>query len=42
MTSDRSDLMERLRRDLTRGDRALSKTEQDALFTVTTGFEHAV
>jgi len=42
MTSDRSDMMDRLRRDLLRGDWSLSMAEQETLFTVTTSFEHAI
>ena len=42
MTSDRSDMMDRLRRELTRGEPALTKAEQETLFTVTTHFEHVV
>lgn len=42
MTSDRSDMMDSLRRELTRGEPALTKVEQETLFTVTTHFEHVV
>lgn len=41
-TSDRSEMMDRLRRELTRGDQALGKAEQETLFAVTTHFEHAI
>jgi phosphate:Na+ symporter len=42
MTSDRSEVMDRLRSALIKGERALSKSEQDTLMTVTTHFEHAI
>ncbi|MCM2439404.1 Na/Pi cotransporter family protein [Agrobacterium vitis] len=42
MTSDRSDMMGKLRRDLIRGNEALGNTQQETLFTATTVFEHSV
>lgn len=42
LTADRSDMMDGLRRELMRGDRLLKKSEQETLFNVTAGFEHAI
>jgi phosphate:Na+ symporter len=42
MTADRSDMMDRVRRDLVRGDQPMSKREQDTLFTVTALFEQNI
>ena len=42
MTADRSDMMDEMRRTLMRRDRALSKAEQEQLFSLTAAFEHSV
>lgn len=42
MTADRSAMMDGMRRELMRGDLALSKEEQGRLFTVTAAFEHSI
>lgn len=42
MTSDRSDMMDRLRRELMQHGEGLTKAEQNLLFAVSAHFEHAV
>lgn len=39
MTAERSNLVDKLRRDLTHGSQPLTKVEQESLLTVTTGYE---
>lgn len=42
MTADRSEMMDGMRRELMRGDHALSTAEQGRLFSVSAAFEHSI